>query len=216
MHGIGFLQWEMKQRGQPGRPFHKRFREVSKTPILSHHNNGSSREHECLVKRQIFPASREIQRDTCAAVSPGAILVGSALHSRKGIRDLFFSTAHACSPIPLAFANNFSTKRHRPPWRSRRLFLITNGEKKTKSTFLSCLEKHGASVGIRKNEQKESGETESTHSGAVHAFESLEREHRGADRSRIILPGKEVARKREGDGYIQPRDYHKMNPIEKV
>lgn len=144
-------------------------------------------------------------------------MAGSALHSRKGIWDLFFSTAHACSPIPLAFANNFSTKRHRPPpRRSRRLFLIANGEKKTKSTFLSCLEKHGASVGIRRNEQKESGETESTYGGAVQAFESLEREHGGADRSRRILPGKEVARKREGDGYIQPRDYHKQNPIEKV
>ena len=94
--------------------------------------------------------------------------------------------------------------------------MIPSGEKKTKSTFLSCLEKHGASVGIWRNEQKESGATESTYSGAVHAFESPEREHTGADKTRIISPGKEVARKREGDGYIQPRDYHKKNPIEKV
>lgn len=44
----------------------------------------------------------------------------------------------------------------------------------------------------------------------------VKRELKGAYRIRIILPRKEVARKREGDGSIQPMDYHKKKPIEEV
>lgn len=55
VHGVGFLQWGIKQQGQPGDSFMKGLREVGKTPILSHCNNGSCWEHECLAKPQIFP-----------------------------------------------------------------------------------------------------------------------------------------------------------------
>lgn len=44
----------------------------------------------------------------------------------------------------------------------------------------------------------------------------LKRELKGAYRIRIILPRKEVARKREGDGSIQPTDYRKKKPTEEV
>lgn len=50
----------------------------------------------------------------------------------------------------------------------------------------------------------------------VHAFRTWEKEHVGLDRARIILSRKAAAGKREGDGFIQTRDYHKKEYIEKV
>ena len=134
---------------------------------------------------------------------------------QEGHPGFFFSTVYACSSMPLAFANNFSTRRHRPSL-ERQTSLMPNREMDTKSPFLSCLRKHGASVGIQRKARRESGERESIYNGAVHAFASWKRELKGAHRIRIILPRKEVARKREGDGSIQPTDYHIKKSIEEV
>lgn len=161
MHATSFLQWWINQQGQPGGSFNKRLREVSKTPILSYRNHRSSGEHEWLLKPQIFTASTEVLWDTRAVVFHGAILIGSAFHSRKSTQGFFFSTVYACS-MPLAFANNFSTERHRPSL-ERQTSLISNRETDTKSPFLSSLRKRGASVGIQRNVQRESGERESSY-----------------------------------------------------
>ena len=92
MHATSFLQWWINQQGQPGGSFNKRLREVSKTPILSYHNHRSSGEHEWSLQPQIFTASSEVLWDTRAVVFHGAILIGSALHSRKGTQGFFFNS----------------------------------------------------------------------------------------------------------------------------
>lgn len=106
-----------------------------------------------------------------------------------------------------AFANDFSTETYRPSLGRQTFLFDPQWREGNQIRFLKLLGKHGASAGREK--QEEIGEAECVNSGAMHAFRNWEREHTGVDETRVILSQKEVAGEREGEGCIQPRDYHK-------